>query len=131
MTKYAFVTYISTILDNLLSAGITPCNVHQARELLDYVFDSFEDSEFEENELELQEKEDESTDNETNKESTRLQIALDKIADNEKDLPKELRQYFHTIDNLTDDRYVVFLDESEGDFISESFISEVLFNGLV
>ena len=43
MTNTQFTKQLFTILDDLLEAGITSCNVHQARLELDFLFDTFEE----------------------------------------------------------------------------------------
>jgi len=43
MTNTQFTKQLFTILDELLEAGITSCNIHQARERLDYLFDEYEE----------------------------------------------------------------------------------------
>ena len=43
MTQLQFTTQLFTILNDLLEAGITSCNVHQARLEFDYLVDQFEE----------------------------------------------------------------------------------------
>jgi hypothetical protein len=42
---------------------------------------------------------------------------LNKIDRKEKKIPKELKQYYHTIANLKEDDYITFLDEASGEDI--------------
>ena len=42
---------------------------------------------------------------------------LNKIDEKEKKIPKELKDYFHTLENLTADDYTTFLDEASGENI--------------
>jgi len=42
---------------------------------------------------------------------------LNKIDEKQKKIPKELKDYFHTIENLTEDDYTTYLDEASGENI--------------
>ena len=195
MTKLELTTELLNIVEGLLEAGITACNIHEARIQLDYLFDDFEEDEIIDCELE----EDEAMDHEHCQDSLigfskeelgqcddqRVNIttffsdlsetvfnddgmflatdilatnssaenssaekresedtdvmSLDEILDgiiarNEK-LPKHLKQYFHTIENIEEDGYVMFLDGSdekdehgENNENNEKIESEVTFN---
>ena len=64
--------------------------------------------------------------------ATMMYKCLDHIETMGKQMPPELKQYLHTIQHLHEDSYIMFLDESEGDFISEPGCEgEVDFNGTV
>ena len=43
MTNTQFTKQLFMILDDLLEAGITSCNIHQARLEFDYLFDQFDE----------------------------------------------------------------------------------------
>jgi len=43
MTNLQFTTGLLNIINELLEAGISSCNIHEARERLDYLFDEFEE----------------------------------------------------------------------------------------
>ena len=146
MTKLELTTELLNIVDNLLEAGITACNVHEARIQLDYLFNDFEEDEaldddslvgfspeelgqtFNQNQpinittffsdlsMEIVDnglfwtmKKLESEDTEL----MSLDAILDDIVAKNKKLPKHLKDYLHTIENIHEDGYTVFLDESE------------------
>ena len=137
MTKLELTTELFNIVDNLLEAGITSCNIHEARTQLDYLFDDFEESEG----VSYESSQEETSDPinmttffcDLNKmvfndngiftggeDMVTLNNVLDDIAIKDKKLPKELKQYFHTIGNLHEAGYIPFLDESEGYFLDEA-----------
>ena len=43
MTNTQFTRQLFTILDDLLGTGISSCNIHEASEQLDYLFDEYEE----------------------------------------------------------------------------------------
>ena len=43
MTNLQFTTQFLDIINDLFEAGITSCNIHEARTQLDYLFDKYEE----------------------------------------------------------------------------------------
>jgi hypothetical protein len=112
MTKFKFVLDLLNIIDGLFEAGIDGCNVHETRYFLDDLFDTFEEHEGILEEIAYS---DMPIEEEVN--MNKLQLILNNIDTKEKQLPQQLKHYFHLIENL-EDGYILWLDESEsvGDF---------------
>lgn len=91
MTKIKLVLELLDTLNDLLGVGVTSCNVHEARKYVDHIFDQLEvDQDTDEN---------------------RLSKFLDDIDIKEKQMPKELKEYFYTMDSLYKAGYLVLGDE--------------------
>jgi len=147
MTKFQFILELLGTINLLLETEITSCTVHQARICLDSIFETFEelgdtpvsepntrgdlehyshiisniyDKGFELWKEEKHQAEKMQTDLSNIKPKESLDKILDDIAIKDKNMPKHLRQYFHTIENIEEDDYTIFLDESEGNFSDET-----------
>ena len=80
MTKYNLILELTRVINNLLEVGVTGCNVHEARKQMDCCFDQFEEHE--------------------TTVITEMEAILDKVAANIANLPKELTEYFQTIEDF-------------------------------
>jgi mRNA-degrading endonuclease HigB of HigAB toxin-antitoxin module len=138
MTKFQFFSDLINITNGLLEMGVNSCNAHQTRQYMDEAIENFEESEGVEtsggntrgdlemyyylidnlyqkgHQLYLEEKHQEEKKYMTDR--TDLEIVLNDIAKKEAAMPRELKNYFHTVDHIQEDGYIVFLDESEGTF---------------
>jgi len=56
----------------------------------------------------------------------KIELTLKRIDEKAKTIPKELKAYLHTVENLQEDEYLTFLDEAGGEeIIIWSSLSEI------
>jgi len=55
----------------------------------------------------------------------RIELTLKRIDEKAKTMPKELKAYLHTVENLQDDEYITYLDDAGGEIIIWPELSEI------